>query len=121
MMNLTVFSKYICAMTEEHFDEPNIDLKISDVPFRKLYRTVVRQFDDQDKNLKRWMLDKPCKFNSPITGAEIEVKIGKDIEAIYYFLLFCYKINSDEEISEDFTDYLALVIARSQYQSYDAC
>lgn len=120
MMNLTVFSRYISAMTEEQFDEPNSDLKISDVPFRKLYRTVVRHFDDQDKNLKRWMLGKPCRFISPVTGTEIEVEIGKDVEALYYFLLFCYKINNNEEISEDFTDYLALVIARSQY-SCDAC
>lgn len=115
MMNLTVFGKYICAMTEENFDGNETNQKISDVPFRKLYRTVVRQFDDQDKNLKRWMLGKPCRFISPITGTEIEINIGKDIEALYYFLLYCYKINNHEEISEDFTDYLALVIARSQY------
>lgn len=116
MINLTVFAKYVCAMTEEDFDNPGCH--ISGVPFRKLYKACVKAFDDRDKNLKRWMLGKPCRFISPITGAEIEVEIGKDIEALYYFLLFCYKINNYEEISEDFTDYLALVISRSRY-SYD--
>ena len=43
----------------------------------------------------------------------MEIRIGKDREALYYLLLLCYRINNKQEISEEFRDYLAIVITRS--------
>ena len=70
-------------------------------------------FKYKDQNIRRWLNGKPCVFKSDITGKKIEISIGNDREAFYYFLVFCYRINNKQEISEDFRDYLAIVITRS--------
>ena len=44
---------------------------------------------------------------------KVEISIGNDREALCYFLVFCYRINNKQEVSEDFRDYLAIVITRS--------
>ena len=70
-------------------------------------------FKDKDQNIRRFLNGKPCDFASDKTGKKVEISIGNDREALYYFLVFCYRINNKQEISEDFRDYLAIVIARS--------
>lgn len=121
MMTLHEFSYCIKQMTA-NYDEYDSDstIQLGKKPFRFLYKKLVREFDDRNKNLKRWLLGKPCVYKHPITDNIITEEIGKDIEAIYYFLLFCYKINNHEYVSDDFKDYLAFLISRSQYR-YDEC
>lgn len=41
----------------------------------------------------------------------ISVEIRKDAEAIYYFLLFCRKINRHEEVNDEFADYLECLLS----------
>jgi len=70
-------------------------------------------FMDKDDNIRRWLNKKSCTFISDVTGRRVEVPIGNDLEALYYFLVFCLRINKGNKIDEDFRDYLALVMARS--------
>ena len=72
-----------------------------------------KMFKDKDRNIRRFLNRKPCVFTSDKMGKKIEINIGNDREALYYFLVFCYRINNKQEISEDFRDYLAIVINRS--------
>lgn len=118
MMSLREFDYYIRQMLKNNEDDSDSTACLTKKPFRFIYKKLIREFDDKDKNLKRWLLGKPCIYTHPITENEIPVEVGRDIEALYYFLLFCYKINNAEEISEDFRDYLALVLSRSVYH-YD--
>lgn len=70
-------------------------------------------FCDKKQNLRRWLNGKPCVFTSDRTGEEIEINVGRDREALYYFLVFCYRMNTKQEIDADFRDYLAFAITRS--------
>lgn len=119
MMTLHEFNYAMRQMTA-NYDEYDSDsgIQLKKRPFRSIYKRCVREFDDRNRNLKRWLLGSPCVYKHPVTGNIIDVEIGKDIEALYYFLLLCYKINNEEPVSNDFSDYLALVISRSLYQ-YD--
>lgn len=119
MMTLNQFGKYIFAMTEDEYNPQKIQLTAN--PFRKIYWMLVREFYDRDRNLKRWLLGKTCIYYHTGTKQWITVEIGKDVEAIYYFLLFCKKMNNYEHISDEFSDYLALVISRSVYQYDEEC
>lgn len=118
MMTLHEFGYWIKQITD-NYDDSESGITLKKKPFRFIYKKLIREFDDQNKNLKRWLLGQKCVFTHPVTNNTIEIEIGKDIEALYYFLLFCYKINNEEEISEDFRDYLALVISRSVYRDDD--
>lgn len=116
MMGLNEFGKKVQVMIDRL--EGDGDPLLS---FRKGYRRCVEEFDDRDRNLKRWLMNRDCVFISPRTDQIISIKVGRDIEALYYFLLFCYKLNNRIEVSEEFQDYLALVLSRSQYQDDGVC
>ena len=78
-------------------------------------------FNDEDGNLERWLNGECCVFR-PSKEAELKsINIGNDIEALYNFLCFCYKLNTNQRISEDFRDYLALLIARSCSECWEEC
>jgi hypothetical protein len=51
----------------------------------------------------------------------MEIEIGEDFDAIFYFLEFCCKQNNRERIDDDFCDYLALLITKSQRQCEEEC
>ena len=76
---------------------------------------IVTAMCDKEKNFKRWFAGKECTFVHPYTGNRIEIRIGRDIEAIYYFLRYCRMINTGRFDDQDFADYLAYLIARSNY------
>ena len=73
--------------------------------------------------LVAWLNGKPCVFTSDRTGSKVEIPIGQDREALYYFLVFCKRIAEQKEISEDFRDYLGVVITRScnNNEACEAC
>ena len=50
----------------------------------------------------------------------IEQELGRDREALYYFLIFCKKLHDKEEIDQAFRDCLALIISRSCFGDDDA-
>lgn len=119
MMTLHEFDYAVRQMTANYdeYDSESV-IQIKKKPFRSIYKRCVHEFDDRNRNLKRWLLGKPCTYKHPFTENTVDVEVGKDIEALYYFLLYCYKLNNNEHISDEFGDYLALVLCRSQYQ-YD--
>ena len=84
---------------------------------QKSYLKCVEHFQDKNKNLHRWLEDEPLVFTDPITGCLIETNIGKDIEALYYFLEFCRRQNTGEEISDEFAEYLEYLARRSRYSA----
>ena len=76
-------------------------------------------FKDKEQNIRRWLNGKPCVFTSDRTGQRIEIIIGPDREALYYFLIFCKKITEKEVISEDLRNYVTLLITRSTVRDED--
>ena len=76
-------------------------------------------FSDRNSNIRRWLNSKPCRYLSPITGETIEVRIGNDRDAIYYFLIFVKKTQAGETIDEDFMTYLAYIITRSNVKIWE--
>ena len=82
-------------------------------------RSLERIFKDEERNIRRWLNGKPCVFTSDRTGQRIEIIIGPDREALYYFLIFCKKITEKEMISEDLRNYVAFLISRSAVRDED--
>lgn len=80
------------------------------------YRQIRKLFDDVYGNLERWLACKPCVYKNPITGRLIEIQIGDDHEALYYFMEYCRRLQKGEHISQDFFLKVALQISRSQNQ-----
>lgn len=78
-------------------------------------------FYDKDNNLERWLNGEGCVFRLNKKKEPITVNIGNDIEALYNFLYFCYKLNTNQRVSEDFRDYLALLITRSCSNCWEEC
>lgn len=78
-------------------------------------------FEDKEHNIRRWLNEKPCVYVSDRTEERIEIDIGNEREALYYFLIFCKKIANNQEISEDFRDYLAFIISRSNSKNWEEC
>lgn len=70
-------------------------------------------FDDEYENIKRWLCGIRCKYYHPMTGNEIELPIGNDIEAIYSFLHFIYKLKNHIAIEDEELYELSLQITRS--------
>ena len=78
-------------------------------------------FHDEDNNLERWLKGECCIFRMNHSEQPMSVNIGKDIEALYNFLCFCYKLNTNQWISDEFRDYLALSITRSCSDCWEEC
>lgn len=78
-------------------------------------------FHDEDNNLERWMKGDRCIFRMNHSEQPMSVNIGKDTEALYNFLCFCYKLNTNQRISDEFRDYLALSITRSCSDCWEEC
>lgn len=74
---------------------------------------ISESFDDGYENIKRWLCGIRCKYYHPMTGNEIELPIGNDIEAIYSFLHFIYKLKNHISIDDEELYELSLQIARS--------
>ena len=78
-------------------------------------------FHDKDNNLERWLNGENCIFRLNKMERAVTINIGKDIEALYCFLCFCNQLNTNQRISEDFRDYLALSITRSCSECWEEC
>ena len=98
------------AMQNHH--EKNVEQRFLNNE-RWALHSLEKHFKDKHHNLLRWLNGKQCTFRSDKTGQMVEISIGKDREAIYLFLIFCRDIEEKKTISEEFRDYLALVITRS--------
>ena len=116
-MNFRAFNNYMNAVVNAIDAEHNHLDEKAEITFTNNGKWALHKlekiFKDEDQNIRRFLNGKPCVFTSDKTGKKIEIRIGKDREALYYFLAFCYRINTKQEVSEDFRDYLAVVITRS--------
>ena len=116
-MNFRIFNNYMNAVMNaidaqhNHLDE-QAEITFTNNGKWALHK-LEKIFKDKDQNIRRFLNGKPCVFTSDKTGKKVELSIGNDRETLYYFLVFCYRINNKQEISEDFRDYLAIVITRS--------
>lgn len=124
-MNIRAFNNYILEIFNgidaagNHHDEKSDKVFFNNG--RWALNSLEKIFDDRDKNINRWLNNKPCVFKSDKTNQKVEVNIGRDIEALYYFLIFCKRINNEQEISEELGSYVALLISKSLFPGWEEC
>ena len=80
-----------------------------------------RYFHDTDRNIERWLQGEKCVFLGAATKAPTEIQIGNDLEAFFYFMQFYKMQKEDRKPDEDFIDYMALLITRSQSKEWEEC
>ena len=80
-----------------------------------------RYFHDTDHNIERWLQGEKCVFIGAATKAPTEIQIGNDLDAFFYFMQFYKMQKEDREPDEDFIDYMALLITRSQSKEWEEC
>ena len=116
-MNFRIFNNYMNAVMNaidaqhNHLDE-QAETTFTNNGKWALHK-LEKIFKDKDQNIRRFLSGKPCVFQSDKTGNLVDIEIGRDREALYLFLVFCKRIEERKEITEDFRDHLAIVIARS--------
>ena len=116
-MNYRAFNNYLNTVlnaidAQDNHHETNAE-KVFEINGRWALTRLEHLVHDHDQNIRRWLNGRPCVFTSDRTGSKVEILIGRDREALYYFLVFCKRIAEQKEISEDFRDYLGVVITRS--------
>lgn len=118
-MNYRAFCNYMSTIQNAIDAEHNHHPGNSEITFQNngkwALRLLEKVYVDKDQNIRRWLNGKPCRFTSDITGRMVEVTIGNDWETLYYFLTFCKKLCTKQEISDEFREYLAYLTARSVY------
>ena len=62
-----------------------------------------------------------CVFIGAATKAPMEIQIGNDLDAFFYFMQFYKMQKEDRKPDEDFIDYMALLITRSQSKEWEEC
>lgn len=108
-MSLTGFARRVEYIKAHRKDKKHSE---SAAVARKLSRQLREVLCDEQDNLNRWLDRRPCIVRSPWEeGREQEVMIRNDTEALYYFLLYCQRVNVRERISEEFADYVAYILS----------
>ena len=116
-MNFRAFNNYMNVVVNaidaqhNHLDE-QAEITFTNNGKWALHK-LEKSFKDKDQNIRRWLNGKPCVFTSDITGERMKIRIGNDSEALFYFLMFCCRINNKQTIGEEFRNYLAIAITRS--------
>ena len=122
-MNIRMFNNYMNVIINSIDAQHNHHDEQAETTFTNNGKWALHKlekiFKDKDQNIRRWLNMKPCVFTSDVTGKRMEIRIGNDREAIFYFLVFCHRINNKQEISENFRDYLAILITRSNVDDED--
>ena len=124
-MNIRSFNNYMNAI-ENSIDAQHNHLEDAEqCAFEKIGNWALEKlekiFNDTDQNIRRWLNAKPCIFKSWRTGERIEVKIGNDREALFYFLIFANRVKMGIDIGDDFRNNLALLITRSCSDCWEEC
>ena len=116
-MNFRIFNNYMNAVVNAIDAQHNHLDGQAEITFTNNGKWALHKlekiFKDKEQNIRRWLNGKSCVFTSDRTGQRIEIIIGPDREALYYFLIFCKKITEKEVISEDLRNYVTLLITRS--------
>ena len=91
-MNFRIFNNYMNAVMNaidaqhNHLDE-QAEITFTNNGKWALHK-LEKIFKDKDQNIRRFLNGKPCIFTSDKTGKKVEISIGNDREALYYFLVF---------------------------------
>ncbi|MBQ2376922.1 MAG: hypothetical protein II297_00820 [Clostridia bacterium] len=122
-MNFRIFNNYMNAVVNAIDAQHNHLDGQAEITFTNNGKWALHKlekiFKDKEQNIRRWLNGKSCVFTSDRTGQRIEIIIGPDREALYYFLIFCKKITEKEVISEDLRNYVTLLITRSTVRDED--
>lgn len=86
------------------------------IEYSHFIKQVEKELHDDRHNFLSWLLRKPCSYKHPVTKNVIDVYIGDDAEAVFYFLRFCYLLNTEKTVDDDFVVYLTYLITRSNTQ-----
>ena len=123
--NFRAFNNYMNtvqnAIDAGHNHHPDDCEKAFENHGRWALHLLEKVFDDKEQNIRRWLNGKPCVYFHPGIRQTVSVQIGNDLEALFYFLTFIEKHKNREPIDEDFVDYLALIISRSNCKDWEEC
>ncbi len=79
------------------------------------YQQVKQMFNDECNNLGRWLSGEPCLVKKPSEENKyVEINVGEDTDAFYYFLEYCRRLNAKEEMSDALVGHVLLLVLRSQ-------
>lgn len=122
-MELKKFCEYINVLKSYKKIRQNMASrpKIIDAKYNELLESGKREFADHNGNIERWLYGKPCILVNPNTYQIIECQIGDDCDTLYYFLMYCKRINHRKKVSDDYVEHLALLITRSNCPDWEEC
>ena len=122
-MELKNFCEYISVLKSyKQIQERLLSYpKIIDAKYDELLEYGKKIFADHDDNIQRWLDGRTCICVNPNTHRIIEYKIGNDCEALYYFLMLCKRINHRKSVSDEYREYLAFLITRSNCPNWEEC
>lgn len=124
-MNQKQFENYMRAVINGIDSSYNHHKTDEDAVFNQHGRWALHKLEkvlrDKDQNIRRWLNGKPCVYFHPRTHQTIFIQIGNDLEALFGFLTFYEKLKNGETLDEDYMDYLALIITRSNYKDWEEC
>ena len=116
-MRLSAFNNYmntiLNALDANCNEHPEAVLETFNNQGKWALHTLERAFADKDQNIRHWLNGESCIVTLPGSRVKLESVIGDDREALFYFLLFCKKVNANEEIDEDFAEEVERLIRRS--------
>ncbi len=120
-MELKEFCKYMKNLqTYKQIQKKVVSYpRILDAKYRELLTRAKEFFSDYGDNIERWLDGKPCVFTHPNSCQQFEYKIGNDYEALYYFLMFCKRVNNCKRVSEEYIEYLTFLITRSNHPDWE--
>ena len=122
-MKFNEFCNYMKRLQEYKRIQQNIEYypKAFDLKYRELLEYAKKEFVDQNNNIERWLDGRPCVFDYPRSRKQVEYMIGNDYEALYYFLVFCKRVNNHKRVSEDYVEHLTFLILRSNHPEWEEC
>ena len=87
---------------------------------------ALKEFDynlwtTEENGVKKYFVGVKCVFIGAATKAPTEIQIGNDLDAFFYFMQFYKMQKEDRKPDEDFIDYMALLITRSQSKEWEEC
>lgn len=114
-LSLQEFKRYLSHFAATIFKIVlTTDVSEKELYNKKSYKCLMylqQNFTDIDANLIRWLYGMPCVYRHPIAKKKVSVKIPvRNIDAIYYFLRFCMKINRFQWVDEDLKAYVIYLL-----------
>lgn len=123
-MNVRAFENYLTAIQNAIDAGYNRHERTSEKTFEQHGRWALRRletlFCDRKQNIRRYLSGNPCVFVSSRTGKHVEVDIGQNVKELYSFLIFCKKLNANQDIDKSFCadSVPAITESRDKWERY---